>query len=540
MNYNETIIDLLRNFSNDTKVKNLFGSFSNYTKSIIDIGYGSSSDKTLTIVLVTASLLLSIASGYTTYQGLTQYSYGLIAFIITLGIQGLLFASSWKLGQAFVIKDYNLFLIAIWFMAMVASVFFSYSSLFEHIYKTEEREHNRDIVAATESQKILSHLNRQLQTNLIAGFKDWKLSINDLLKEIEEVHNKKLLEIKAEHRRLKEIAKDEFDKGGTVYFIDGKKFITTKGDGDFYKEYLNNASNYVEQVQKPYEAKLDKYNNYKVNLLSILNDFEAKLKVSYLRKAIFKCEEIKRKFGNASQSCELSSLKADDIKAFEMFKQECSVNNLNKGFHDDLIFVKKCVTMSNISENLVESQLDEISNIEKTEGPYAHSFIIVTNELKRLHPLAIGTLALALIIDILILLCSLLGSKHESFLTINSYEDLTYMGDRPLEVVLDTTLEKQDGDTMLLKRIKDILNHAKFDLKAARDGYPAILTFEQIQELNLHKELGVLFSRKLAKPLESNSIIGMKTKLILWMCDQILRKRMSIDTYKDFETLRKG
>jgi len=102
-------------------------------------GVGSQKEKTTYVFLRFSAIALTIASGYTTFQGFTQYTPFFIALLLTIGVQGLLYSSSWKIGSA--IKSHNLkFLkVVIFLFTMLTSVFFSYSSLLEVVYKKDLR-----------------------------------------------------------------------------------------------------------------------------------------------------------------------------------------------------------------------------------------------------------------------------------------------------------------------------------------------------------------------------------------------------------------
>lgn len=93
------------------------------------------------LLLFVASVLLSVASFYTTYVGITPFvALPVFAFFITLAIQSLLFVVSWRLGFMYAGKEgvagVDLLVFAVCF---TLSVFFSFNSLFNVIFAADRQ-----------------------------------------------------------------------------------------------------------------------------------------------------------------------------------------------------------------------------------------------------------------------------------------------------------------------------------------------------------------------------------------------------------------
>lgn len=108
-----------------------------------------------TFLLLVASILLSITSVFTIYQGLSSYLPSIICIFLAFAIQSLYLVSSWVLGS----KLTNLKVWPIWGGTFIISVFFSYSSLYQSVSFDEEFYWN--VVTGIESElelKIIKEL----------------------------------------------------------------------------------------------------------------------------------------------------------------------------------------------------------------------------------------------------------------------------------------------------------------------------------------------------------------------------------------------
>ena len=105
-----------------------------YLSELLDLSFGSRSETSTLVIAGISSVLLSISSWITTYNGLSQFSIEPVAFCLALGIQGILFTASWRIAFSTVSREVNVFLYLIYFVTMFVSVSFSYVSLFDEIY----------------------------------------------------------------------------------------------------------------------------------------------------------------------------------------------------------------------------------------------------------------------------------------------------------------------------------------------------------------------------------------------------------------------
>lgn len=530
------------------EVKKILLSVASYTSSLIDIGYGTGSDKATATVLVLASIFLSVASGYTTYSGLTQYTPSIISGLITLGVQGLLFGVSWRLGKLYIAGEISPAMWSIWAVTMLVSVFFSYSSLFSTVYSQDERKENRKISSIT----VVSSILRKLDDSLKSEFSDKKLKINnnDYLKWKKEIisitdKSKKYgegeLEVRlSEYKKLMEKYNREINYGGTKYINSiGKEVITKKGSGKIADGYKNDADNYKKYKLDTYEKTLEIILKKRRLIYNDILKFDETKDSEKLLSVYVNCINLIAEIEGKSFSCSLDLLGdslttlAEVKNRYNVFKLQCSNEIIEGSFDENIRNLRKCIRISRVPDDETEGYFKVIDRFQRSEGAHTHFFITIINELKRLNYLAIGTFILAIIMDLLILLCSLVASKHTTFLEITNGKDLLQMKNYPLDIILGTDININESDDEMIKRIKLILNNATFSLKHLDKKCSMIITMDKILELNMHKELGTFFAMGLARPVENNMVIAFRTNFILWMCEQISRHKQSTKSFSE-------
>ena len=98
----------------------------------------------LSIVLV-GSLLLSVASFYTTFTGMMSFRDEiLVVFCIVVAVQGLLFVTSWRIGFAVAERErLPIFTSLVFLICLATSVLFSWEALFNHINDDAAKERTR-------------------------------------------------------------------------------------------------------------------------------------------------------------------------------------------------------------------------------------------------------------------------------------------------------------------------------------------------------------------------------------------------------------
>ena len=131
------------------------------------------------------SLALSLASGWTTYQGMNNFTrLPVLNFLITFGVQGIMLVSAWMIGEAFTTKQQNrshnfaalfgpfasfkFWLNGFVFLfSMAISVFFSFDSLFSAIFSASERERAGEIRSLNQISAVMTDLRGRIDQRRI-------------------------------------------------------------------------------------------------------------------------------------------------------------------------------------------------------------------------------------------------------------------------------------------------------------------------------------------------------------------------------------
>ena len=542
------------------KISDLYKSsfFHRYINSLFGVSYDSKGEQSLTVVLVISSFLLTIASGYTTIVGLYEYVPKLIGFILGLGIQGLLFATAWRIGVSIVTQSMKFSLLLIFLFTMLASVFFSYTALLDVIYKPEYREKDEISNSVNSFSQIIneaqSEINKYYQgytDTVLFEINNWNDSI---VKTYSSAMNDELTTLNKRSAKYAEIEnrfKNEVDYGITEK--DGNGSYTPPGLGFYAKKYKKEMDNFyfdslqIIKIQVRLADSLFKdYSNAIIDLTSSPNSLTTHNYIISKSKLNSLLSYLKKNFGNHISFTNLSS------------KGESYLNELSEvnGYRDWLIknpltsipLNKDSLRVYGLSlASLIPPKFDNLSQeitkqamrIGKYGGNDVHHFVLAYSSLvDTKSPLAYSALALALLIDSLILISGLLGARPDSFLNMRP-EELFDSQERALEVILALNLEQTDNyDNQFIKRIIQIFNITKPDIAAAKMGTPGIIHKDDIERYNLTKEIGVFISLKLAATNKSNQdIIGLSTRLVIWLAEQVILYENKQGTYKDFQKI---
>lgn len=524
-----------------------------YTSSLIDVGYGNKEDHAIRVVLVSSSLFLSIASGYTTFNGLDQYlpdsAFYIITLLVTFGIQGLLFGISWRLGKLYVVGDLNPFMWSIWLITMLVSVFFSFSSLFETVYSDDERTTNRGIDSVTVSTKILRKLGQNITDDIKAGkkniepslYKDWKFDFSSVMEKSRKTIEQTSENHEKKYRSLLDKYDDEINFGGTEYKNKSGLIVKSKpGPGEISEEIKAEYESFYKKTLIPYQAKSEKILRLIDNAGTDLLEYEKKTDINQLNAANEKCLEIIN-FSRLVATCNSAKLgdSFSDLltleEAYRNYLSFCSPAALGTTLEKNMLLLTTCIPRHARNDAQADFLLNQVQEFQKKNGSHSHFITTVIGELSSFNYLAISSLILALIIDVLILLCSLVASRHSTFLNIRDSKDLHQMESYPLDTVISVDTVSKESDSQIVRRVKEILNSSKFDLKSAREGFSMVISMSEIERLKMHKELGTFLSMDLAVPDEDWEKIRFRTRFVLWMCEQIIKDKQSTKTYSDLD-----
>ena len=174
--------------------------------------------------------------------------------------------------------------------------------------------------------------------------------------------------------------------------------------------------------------------------------------------------------------------------------------------------------------------LSKAFDFGKESGENVHYFTVSTTQLKRGNSLAKGALLIAIVLDLLVFFCGLLGAQPSSLLLLSNSRQLKSVAEIGLlnSLGLDINTDIPKNFPLRTKRMIEILRNSIPDLEYAQKGTPSYIPFNKVKELGLSSELGVLLSTDLAVQYGDNDNIYLRTRLLLWFTYEI-NKQLKIE-----------
>ncbi|HBY01433.1 MAG TPA: hypothetical protein DEG92_02645 [Rikenellaceae bacterium] len=490
-------------------------------------------------ILVTSSILLTFASGYTTFCGLLEYVQTFIAVLVTIGIQGLLFASSWRLGAG-LLQNFKISVIFIFFITMIVSVFFSYSDLLNKMFSPEDRR-RLQIERATEQAsniiydvrlKIEDELN-QTTSSIKSDFEKYNQEQNIAIKKSLTVLNDDINKTESKYKEFERLFKREVENGGTSISANQ---ISKPGYGNISKDYENKYQTIYDSEYLPKKRDVEHLEKIIANNIFLANSVKNSHN-TLLSENIRKYRENIDQYGLKLKSdFEITNVGFPSninnninyiirLNEFNLLqKEEC---NIKTSF--DLSVVKhtlnECVSLAPIEPPEQKREiLHKINKIGLSDGDKVHYFLLSINELTQKNILAFGALFIALSMDGLILFCGILASRPESYLNMKSVDDLIEVQEQALQTVFEIKFDEtflKGINSRYIRHLINILSNCVPDMELAYQGIPVVMRRETIESMNLGRELGTLIALKLAEIVNDGKDVGLRTRFIIWASDQI-------------------
>ncbi len=518
-----------------------------YLNSLLGVGYDSNKEKSLSVVLIISSLFLSIASGSTTFLGFREYIHWSFSLLMTLGLQGLLFVVSWRIGSAWIANKLKWQLILIYLIAFSTSVFFSYSSLLNTVYSPKQRN-----IDEIQDSKILAFNLVLKLKEVIKAKTNYENSVtfsrNQLLKWYENATDNYQKEYK-EIRNTLDKTKSTSDrlKNKLEVQIKKKRLNPSVRNTNDYLNTLENSNNSTGKI-KPLGEKLKIIDTLKIKFekdFSNLTSTDFNINIQNLNIVRYTYAELISNLSYSKQVDINDSLKntisqLSKVQDFIKYSNDSlkinQIENLDTLKKSLYSFIAK---VPQINESEVNEITASIGTIGKYGGDKVHFFVVSLKQLWSWNFLAIGSFIIAFFIDILVLLCGLLGAKPESFLNIKNADDLDDLIELSLETIISANVKRTNLPAdPYAKRILLLLRACEPDLDLAKFGTPATISIAKIKELNMATELGIFLSSGLAQKLKGQDKIALTSRLILWFADQIVRfdskQNTTNDTFKSF------
>ena len=358
----------------------------------------------------------------------------------------------------------------------------------------------------------------------------------------------------AEYQRLKDRYERELNKGIT---LDSKK-TPTGGRGVAAIKYENEMQDYyyknvvrdeliIRDIEKARQDLMEAFKG-----LTGVTEYADQSSINGYAKSIAELVKVTCTHCALERTAVKDKPSGDDI---DKYCRILRINEYNKGekaninlmkFNDiqqikDALLLYASNMPISVRDNL-HNLISQIDTLGKFGGSDVHPFVLCVGELRNLNLLAIGSLIMALVIDILILFCGILAGKADSFLKLKHYDDLQEYMEAAVEVILSVDINRTVASSSpYVNRIIEILRIAKPDIDLAKEGHPAVIYVDDIKDLKLTQELGVFISLNLAVKSFAGDKIALSTRLILWMADQIVNADIKEARFSEFtETFMKG
>lgn len=310
-------------------------------------------NKTTTVMIYLGTFLLSILSFFTTFRGMTILLDVPLAFIGSLGLQVALLGVAWNLMK---VRDKRLNYLIVFSSAAVFSIFFSFAN-FDSALKSPNRSQEARIKYTTDARPVLAEY--QTITKQAARTAEYQLQRIDKLVEIEQDKGWATAVDEGSQDRLLQSVIDGARRAIISWEqSSGKEFRQGKGRGP--------VVNYLESHQTQIKNNLNNINKYSIALDSLAFALNGDLPV---------------------------------------VKQHEIVNRAWSSFPSGAIAL---ITAENpqLSEPPNRAEYAEFAQSRQ------QAFMMVINDFFEMDRLALFSILLAIVIDLIIILMALAGSHH--------------------------------------------------------------------------------------------------------------------------------
>ena len=509
-------------------------SISDLLRSVYGVSFDDQRERFLVLALSVASFALATASFYTTFQGANQYVPAFFAFMIALGINIILLATSWRIGAMFLSGTLKPTVTVIFIATFTISVFFSYSALLDRIYSKSSREQDELRRSRIRTNDITRRVANELRTATA-----YEETISKVRQQLDTWHSQTV------------------NVTGPVLNSLRNSYATKAARYDQYTVSIDALEN--GPLTRRRAAQLDRERAGQNSLLTTgiaplrdqlkrLNDTEKSFSDSYVELTksdqTLTTENLAKLQGAYKAFVSLLSTKSSPLiqevpaevpPAVEMIDQVNAFFAVEKRLDfaamTNLADVRKAVSdlvsklpgpsITNKSDEDRRLLLEQMDNIGKYGGEEAHPFVLAANELNYGNYLAIGALLIAIAIDGLVLFAGVVSARPSSLLVLRKPALLMEVVESSLDAMMSLNLESRrpTGNPRIDKIVK-ILRLCKPDVQSAADfGIPAYLSIEDVERENVGDEIAVFLATKLATIDENR--IGLRLRLILWLAAEV-------------------
>lgn len=530
---------------------------SKYFKSLFSLGNNNKSRILVAQVVFGASVLLSVASLYTTALGLSELVHFTVAIIIALGIQGLLFGASWRLGVVWGTDESSISLRGIYIITFMCSVSFSYVSLFGTLYPSNQRTQDDLDAVRKEAFAIYGGMNEdvlssvdtiisRLQSDYQKWYEDSRFSVESKVNQYLGPYRNNIA-IYNEMDRIAEVEKrqgyDPNSSGG--------------GAGPIYRRLRMKADKYYQESVAPYGYQVIQMDSSFSTFVSLSKEILSDPK--YVTNQNFNT------LNSAFQSITalLSDINTTGVPDSILYKVR-DVSPLSEFVGRSVVPFDTISTIKNLKNRLItevnmlaenslfskQEYLEEAISIDKFTGENYHPFAVAMFQLvPRFNVLAVFAFIIAFFIDLLVLACGILGSSPQSVLAIKSTDKIEEYSEDAIQSSL-LAIAITNGTTYI-EEIEKFINLIEPSLESARQqDIPAKIPISKVTDgalLSLMSSLITLklvklpkgFTDEMLKNAESDFsnkeyYLGINIRLLLWLNEQLILHSEANEAFTKF------
>lgn len=541
-----------------------------WISNLIEFAVNPLNDRLISTLLILASIMLTVVSFTTTYQGLhiyfTDWYYAAMA---ALAIQTLLFATSWRIGAALASKFFSFSLLGIYLVTMLVSVFFSYVAFFESIHPQAKRsEATAKVLRSSAQQKtnemliLLSNKIEDTYKNSATGIQTWATRVLADLSYFKAIASLNTEKGEETAKALSEKAKDEENFGGTDepsptgrgHRYDGiisernKQRIAAaqnRGIEKSFSETFKSLNDHITDISNFFAGKSDKLPSAS-QLQADCYALRALVQTSNLTKdwkPSANCDEATTFIPSLSESTTHNNMlklaQAACNTAITKTQEEVINTKIQESYSECWTRINE--SAKSIKDDTFDTKWQDnlVKNLEWTSSD-AHVYTQAVGYLMAYgHPMAIGSLILAFIVDLLVLLCAFLGARPRSHLDLRKPSDLYGVEEEAILTSIFFADWEGYSDNPFARQIANIRREVCFDPTYAKEGFagyiiintdskqgskategkesPQKITY--MMSLLIAMELAAIKTRKEGD--KEVTVIALRVRLMLWLADLI-------------------
>jgi hypothetical protein len=538
-------------------IKVLKSSFvSRYVNSLFVLGHDNRSRVRFVYILSASSIFLSLSSFYTTTDGLAQVVHIAIAVSLALGIQGLLFAASWRIGVVRGTSNFPFYLKIIYLISLIFSVVFSFISFFNTLYPQNQQNYDELNEVRSSAYEINEQATAIASQIVQKDIDSIKLQFNNWFTTASNSFDLNIVE-SLQPYRSKKLVYDELVNRANLELNEGYgPGSPGGGDGILHRRYRREADLYYRNEVAIYGTRIIELDSLHTQFVSLSKEF-VESKSPMTAGKLFSIENAYRgvlarldtriRNNPVPKSITSKVAKYDPLLVF-LNRDLARYDTIGSVKRIKIELFDRINAIPNFKGISRSSFIDAANEIDRFSGENMHYFAKSLYQLYNLNWLAIISFILALGIDGLVLACGILGTSPNSILNLKNTEELFSQSDNAVQsAFLSLSILKSTTYGDQIKKFQ-LLLEPSFE-EAESNGIPATISVIKIKSNDLTGVVGLLISLNLifvpeglsdSQLTDQNENLGVSLKLSLWLNEQLLKHSEANSSFKDFIKITKS